>query len=191
MAIDTSKGGLQKPISKTTGILWYADAGDVALSAIDASSDLSTLGLTEAGAVTVDGITMAANSEEPEVYLDWNGNAFDSGEAVSTPSVTFALLEVLNADAAKLVFDENSLTIDGVTGALEGITGNSNPTNKMLVIDTRIKNTRVRVILPEASFASRGDDAYANDALYSWEVTYNILVGTEGVDIERKFSEIA
>ena len=188
MAVNTAMGGIQKPIEKSRGILWWAEAGTIDVESITSTVDLSTIGLTEAGGVTTDGVTFAANAEDPETYLDWNGNTFDSGEATSAPSIAFSVLEVLNANAAKLVFAGSA--IKSTDGVVTSITGTGNPGNKLIVLDTRIKSKRVRVILPECSFASRGDDSYANDALYSWEVTYNILTGPDGFDIKRLFSDI-
>lgn len=181
MTINTSQGGIMKPVASNTGILWYAEAGKVDVETITATAALSTLGLTSAGAITTDGITLAENPEDPETFDDWSGNTFDSSEATSSPSITFALLEVLNADAAKMVFSNSAVSSDS-DGQVTEIEGSGNPSNKLIVVDTRIKNRRVRAIYPEASFASRGDNVYANDALYSWEVTYNLLTDNNGND---------
>lgn len=188
MTIKTSQGGIMKPVSSNTGILWYAEVGAVDVDTITATVDLATVGLTSAGAVTTDGVTLAENPTDPEVYNDWNGNAFDSSEATSNPSLSFALLEVLNADAAKLVYEDAA--IKETDGEITEITGSGNPSNKLIVIDTRIKNRRVRAIYPAASFASRGDNVYANDALYSWGVTYNLLSDDKGNDRYQKFATI-
>lgn len=187
MAINANAGGLQKPVEKTRGILWYVDAGEVDISTITATSALTNF--TEAGAITTDGVTISAEAGDTETYLDWNGNAFDSSEATSTSSISFSLLEVLSERAAALVFDEAVIT--ATDGAVTKISGTSNPSNKTFVLDTRIKNTAVRLILPVCSFAGRGDDAYANDSLYSWEVTYNILADENGLDIVRLYGDLA
>lgn len=189
MAINTSQGGIMKPVSSNTGILWYAEAGDVEIDAITATTDLSTIGLTSGGAVTTDGVTLSENPEDPETFNDWNGITFDSSEATSSPSITFALLEVLNKAAAELVYASSAITEAG--GKISEIEGSANPSNKTIVIDTRIKNRRIRAIYPVASFASRGDNVYANDALYSWEVTYNLLADGKGNDRYMRFADIA
>ena len=188
MAINSNAGGLQKPLEKSRGILWYADAGSVDISTITATSDLTT-DFTEAGGITTDGITLTSNSEDSETYVDFNGIPFDSSEAVSTPQITFALLEVLSERAAKLVYADAAITA-GAGGMVDKIRGTANPSNKTLVLDTRIKNRAVRVIFPVASFASRGDDTYATDALYFWEATYSILADENGDDIIRLFGDV-
>lgn len=188
MAINTSQGGIMKPVAANTGILWFAEAGEVEVSAITAVADLETLGLKSAGAITTEGVTLAENPTDPETYNDWSGNTFDSSEATSSPSISFALLEVLNPEAAKLVF--NSSAIKEAGGELTAIEGSANPSNKLIVIDTRIKNRRIRAIYPEAAFASRGDNVYANDALYSWSVTYNLLTDSKGNDRYSLYSDL-
>lgn len=188
MAINANAGGIQKPVEKTRGILWYAEAGSVDISTITATSDLSD-DFTEAGAITTDGVTIAANAGDVETYLDWNGITFDSSDATSSPQITFALLEVLSERAAALVYNSSSIT--AAAGVLSKVQGTSNPTNKTLVLDTRIKDTAVRVIFAACSFASRGDDVYANDALYANEVTYSILSDSNGIDIVRLYGSLA
>lgn len=186
--INTSLGGLQKPVSKEVGIIFYAEAGKVEISSITASSELTEF--TNAGAIHTDGITFAANSEDPEVYLDWNGNIFDSSEATQTPSINFKLLEAMGKDAAALSYDASIITA-GLDNIVTKINGTKNPTNKTFVIETRVKNTISRVILPEVSFASRGDEVFGTDDLYANEVTYNILSGETGQDIIRYYRPVA
>lgn len=189
MAINAQNGGMMKPVEKSRGILWYAEAGDVATDTITADADLATIGLTEAGAVTTDGVTIESNAGDTETYLDWNGVTFDSSESTSSPTVTFALLEVLGENAAALVYASSAITADE-DGNVTAITGTANPTNKTLVLDTRIKNRRVRVVMPVASFSARGDDEYSNEDLYAWEVTYSILSDSQGNDIIRLFADV-
>lgn len=179
MAINTSMGGIQKPVASDLGILWYAEADeDIDVESITATSDLASLGLVSAGAITTDGLTLAENPTDPEVYKDWNGVTFDSTEAVSSPSITFALLEVLSEAAAKLVYANGAITATE-DGELTSITGSTPPSNKFFVVDTRIKNRRVRKIYPNAAFASRGDEVVGNDGLANWQVTYNLLADAE------------
>lgn len=179
MAINTSMGGIQKPVASDLGILWYAEADeDIDVESITATSNLASLGLVSAGAITTDGLTLAENPTDPEVYKDWNGVTFDSTEAVSSPSITFALLEVLSEAAAKLVYANGAITATE-DGELTAITGSTPPSNKFFVVDTRIKNRRVRKIYPNAAFASRGDEVVGNDGLAQWQVTYNLLADAE------------
>lgn len=189
MAINASNAGVVKPVLKANGIIYYADANTIDIEDITASVDLSTLGFTDAGAISTDGVTVASNATEPEQYMDFNNNIIDSGEASNAPTITFTLLEVLSKNAASLVYSDSSIT-DGVGDQWTEITGTENPSNKMLVIDTRIKNNLVRYIFEEVSFSSRGDTSFTNDSLFGWEVTYAVLAGATGTSEKRLLSKI-
>ena len=146
------------------------------------------MGFVDAGAISTDGVTLSANTTEPETYQDWNGNVIDASEATSAQSIEFSVLETTREAAAELVFAKSSITSAG--GEVTKISGTGNPTNKVIVVDTRIKNKRHRVILAEASFAGRGDDSVANDALYAWNVTYNALTDADGNDVIRLYADL-
>lgn len=179
MTVQTQYGGIAKAVEKTISILYFCETsaytGETKTNVEANTSNLSTVtGLTPAGAIHVDGLTIAENAEEGESYPDWSGNVFDFSEGTSSPTINFKLLEVLNANAAKLVF-KNVTAVTGDDEELESINGFDNPTDKTLVIDTRIKNKVMRIVLPSNTFQSRGDIALLNDDLANFEVTYGVV----------------
>lgn len=186
MSINTKWGGLAKPIKKKQAILYYAEASDYETlnTELDTTEDVSSItGLTSAGAITTDGMTIAANADEPETYQDFNGNVFDSQEATSSPQLSFALLEYLSTNAAKLVFKNVQGNEDE---EFEEISDLTPPTPKLLVLEFRVKGKKVRIICPECSFATREDEEISNDELISYGVTYNLLA-----DPKRKVFDVA
>lgn len=180
MTVQTQYGGISKAVEKTISILYFCEtssySGATKTSVETNDSSLSDIeGLTPAGAIHVDGLTIAENAEEGESYPDWSGNIFDFSEGSSSPTINFKLLEVLNANTAKLVFKNVTASVGGEGDELESINGFDNPTDKTLVIDTRIKNKVMRIVLPSNTFQSRGDIALLNDDLTSFEVTYGVV----------------
>lgn len=177
MTVNTNLGGISKAVEKTISILYFTEAAAYSGSTkTDVEANTKKLseitGLTSAGGIHVDGLTIAENAEEGESFPDWAGNIFDFSEGSSSPTINFKLLEVLNANAAKLVF--KNVTSSGEGNELSKVNGFDSPTDKALIIDTRIKNKVMRIVLPACTFQSRGDIALVNDDLTNFEITYGI-----------------
>lgn len=186
MTINTANGGLRKAKSKNLSILWYTEdlsaydtikgliAGEEGEQAYPATVFDNIL--TSAGAISVDGITLASGSgaSDPEALTDWNGNIFDyndSTDAAGSGTLDFTLLELSTADAMKIAYSEvNSDT----EGEITYYGGEGNPVDRVFVIETRIKNKLHFTLIPEAKFNTLGDITYANDELASINVTYSL-----------------
>ena len=187
--INTSNGGVFKPVAKTTGIIWWAPADSADVSTITATSDLSEA-FKNAGAIHADGVTGSTDTNEGDSLFDWNGNTFASTESTSTFSLNFKLLELFREEAASLVYLDSAVKTDG-SGNVTEISGDANPSNKFLVIDMILGGKAYRVIYPNCAFSSRGDMNYANDALANWEVTYKALTGKAGISQKIIFGTAA
>lgn len=189
MAKNPALAGIQKNISQNIGVVWWAEAGSVDLSTItgeESYDELETLGFTDAGSISTDAFTIAENVEEGETLVDEGGLPIDNTESVSTPSINYALLEMPSTNASPLVYNDSIIEVDG-SGNVVSITGQNPPSNKALLLITRVKNTKHVIGLPNAAFLSRGDYQYATGELNSQEVTYSILADEHGEPIYRKY----
>lgn len=186
MTINTANGGLRKAKSKNLSILWYTEdisaydtiKGLIAGEAGEQSYPASVFDdiLTSAGAISVDGITLASGSgaSDPEALTDWNGNIFDYNDSTDTAgsgTLDFTLLELSTADAMKIAYSEVNT---GTNGDITYYGGEGNPVDRVFVIETRIKNKLHFTLIPEAKFNTLGDITYANDELASINVTYSL-----------------
>lgn len=176
MTIKLEYAGSIKPTKKLVGILYWADASKYSTlktSIEDISTNLEdNAALTSAGALSTEGISFAENTEEGETLPDLNGNIVESTEGTSAPSITFQLLQD-SEGARRLVY--GNIEVD-VSGLVTKEYTDENPSPKVLVLHFRKKNVVHRVIIPEATFSSRGDKTLVTDALDAQEVTYNITV---------------
>lgn len=176
MTINTSMGGLNRPINKSVSMLWYTTglALPETFPLKGTYTDPKTAGLNSAGAISVDGIVVSpGDSKDPEALPDWAGNVFDyaEGEAGGDGSVSFSLLEVLNASAMKLAYSNVESDEDGGVSYYGGAT---NPVDTNFWIETRIKSKRHCTLLKGVKFQTRGEETIANDELAAVEVTYTL-----------------
>lgn len=193
MTINAQNIGLFERIEDGLSTLWYAEANaaDVATvkSAVLANdTKLSEVaGLTAAGAVATEGFTMAENVSEGEVYNALEADSVARGKSTIAPTIVFSLLEGVTANSQRLVF--RNVEADS-NGNVERISGFGSPTNKFFVMEYRIKNNRIRVVLPEVEFISRGDIIIGAEELESYEVTYGISSDSDGDDFVKLTGEL-
>lgn len=183
MAINLNQAGYFKSRKKAVGILWAADSTEFKIADItDATTPLPSY-FWDCGSVSQDGITISENTEEGDAAYDYSGNVVEVSEATSAPSVTFTPLQQFDKDTLKVIYNQAAIKVE--ESGLVTISGDSAPSNKTLVLDLALKNNNVRILWPETSFASRGDQSITPDELASQEITYNVLTPTGAENVYR------
>ena len=196
MAIQTKLGGKSTPVQKEIGICWYAEAteAETLLTQVLEVEDLESItGLTEAGGIHPDGITIEneeGDAGDIEILRDWSGNKYDevAGEDSEEGSNTigFSILEGLNPKAMRLVYRNVVANIDEDDYVSE-INGTAKPTDKFIVIEYAIKGNIVREIFPTCSFTGRESFTIANSELAAHGVNYSIKDSGNGDYFKRVF----
>lgn len=178
MAININNSGLMKSRSQSVGWLSAGPANTDLSSVTDATAELPAA-IKDIGSIEIDSIVFAENFEEGEVFLDQNGNVIDSADGTSKPTISFKMPEILSEIASKMVYDDAIVTDNG-EGVITEIDGSEAPSNKCIIMNTRIKGKNYRLILANCSFASRGDQTFGSGAPAVYEVVYNVLTPTVG-----------
>lgn len=186
MTINLNQAGIYKARNAAVGILWAAESSEFnAADITDASTPLPAY-FWDCGAVSQEGVSISENATEGDAQYDFAGNVVEVSEATAAPTISFKPLEAFSENTLKLLYSEDAVSVDG---DLTIISGTANPTNKTIVIDLKLKNNNVRIVWPETSLASRGDESITSTDLAGQEITYNVLTPGDGLNSVYRYSE--
>lgn len=169
MAQNAQNVVLAKPSEE--GALFWAPLG----TAIDPDPAVALpAACKSAGYISSDGITRSSNVTEGTEIIAFGGDPVKTSAPTFNPNITFTIWEMLNKDALALAYPEADIT---VTGSDFTIKDSLNlPVDKVLVLELLLNGgTHVqRVVMPHASFSTRGDEVYNNEDVAGLEITYNL-----------------
>lgn len=146
-----------------------------------ATSTISTTDFKALGYVSEDGVTNSCSIDVEKVKA-WGGDTVQVLETGKEDTFTFTLIESLNADVLKAVYDDSN-----VTGTISGTNGMTVTVNnkeheaKAWVIDMILKgNINKRIVIPNGTISEIGDIEYKDDTAIGYEVTIDALPDASG-----------
>lgn len=140
------------------------------------------------GYVSDDGVTNS-NGPDTETVKAWGGDVVLITESEKTDEWQFTLIEVLNEDVLKVVYEDAN-----VSGALStGLTvrANNTPhTARVWVFDMKMTNgLPKRIVIPNAVISELGDIEYTDGDPIGYEITLMAMPGDSdfGYDTHKEY----
>lgn len=163
---------LAKP--KTSGSISYAPLGTTLPT--DAKTDLADT-YTHLGYISEDGVTNS-NSGDSGTVNAWGGDPVLYTHGAKTDTFQFSLLEALNVDVLKAVYNSDNVTGTLATG-ISVKAGSDDPEGHVWVIDMALKDGAYkRIVIPHGEITGLEDISYNN----SDPIGYNVTVSALPVD---------
>ena len=131
------------------------------------------------GYISEDGLTNE-NSMEVEDTVAWGGDIVDSSKKEKPDRFTFKLIEVLNPEVLKVVYND-----ENVSGTLDqGITVKANTKDqiaKAFVVDMIMKNNVLkRIVIPIAKVTEISEIVYVDSEVSGYEITLTAYPDGDG-----------
>ena len=160
---------------KVAGAVWRAPKGTTLPT--DASTTLT--GFTELGYVSEDGVTNS-NSPDSEKIKAWGGQIVLVVSTEIPDTFQMTLIETLNPEVAKAVYNSDNVTLNGTTGF--NIKVNADPIEEAsYVIDMRMTGGAIkRIVIPDGMISERGDIVYKDDEVVGYDITLDALPDASG-----------
>lgn len=144
---------------------------------VDASSALASTVL-DAGYVSEDGLVETVDASDDKIKA-WGGDIVKIVRTEHSVSYTFTLIESKNADALKLLFGEENVTITG-----NKITVNKTATmipRASFIFDMRDGDEDIRILVKDGQPSISGDVNFTDGDAIGYEVTVEAFPDADGV----------
>lgn len=130
------------------------------------------------GYISEDGATNSFDADTTEIKA-WGGDTVYSGQNGKTVTWQMTMIEITNVDALKTVFGSDNVSGDKANGITVNI-NNSEPEEKIVVIDTILRDAIKRIVLPDAKVTEVGDITYTDDEVVGLETTFTAMPDASG-----------
>lgn len=160
---------------KVTGGVRYARG--LTTFPTDASSPLASTVL-DAGYVSEDGLVETVDASDDKIKA-WGGDIVKIVRTEHSVSYTFTLIESKNADALKLLFGEENVTVSGGK-----ITVNKTATmipRASFIFDMRDGKEDIRILVKDGQPSISGDVNFTDGDAIGYEVTVEAFPDADGV----------
>lgn len=160
---------------KVTGGVRYARG--LTTFPTDASSAL-TASVLDAGYVSEDGLVETVDASDDKIKA-WGGDIVKIVRTEHSVSYTFTLIESKNADALKLLFGEENVTV-----AAGKITVNKTATmipRASFIFDMRDGKEDIRILVKDGQPSISGDVNFTDGDAIGYEVTVEAFPDADGV----------
>lgn len=160
---------------KVTGGVRYARG--LTTFPTDASSAL-TAAVLDAGYVSEDGLVETVDASDDKIKA-WGGDIVKIVRTEHSVSYTFTLIESKNADALKLLFGEENVTVSGGK-----ITVNKTATmipRASFIFDMRDGKEDIRILVKDGQPSISGDVNFTDGDAIGYEVTVEAFPDADGV----------
>lgn len=160
---------------KVTGGVRYARG--LTTFPTDASSALAETVL-DAGYVSEDGLVETVDASDDKIKA-WGGDIVKIVRTEHSVSYTFTLIESKNADALKLLFGEENVTVSG-----KKITVNKTATmipRASFIFDMRDGKEDIRILVKDGQPSISGDVNFTDGDAIGYEVTVEAFPDADGV----------
>lgn len=144
---------------------------------VDASSALAA-SVLDAGYVSEDGLVETVDASDDKIKA-WGGDIVKIVRTEHSVSYTFTLIESKNADALKLLFGEENVTITG-----NKITVNKTATmipRASFIFDMRDGKEDIRILVKDGQPSISGDVNFTDGDAIGYEVTVEAFPDADGV----------
>ena len=160
---------------KVTGGVRYARG--LTTFPTDASSSLAA-SVLDAGYVSEDGLVETVDASDDKIKA-WGGDIVKIVRTEHSVSYTFTLIESKNADALKLLFGEENVTVSGGK-----ITVNKTATmipRASFIFDMRDGKEDIRILVKDGQPSISGDVNFTDGDAIGYEVTVEAFPDADGV----------
>lgn len=144
---------------------------------VDASSSLAA-SVLDAGYVSEDGLVETVDASDDKIKA-WGGDIVKIVRTEHSVSYTFTLIESKNADALKLLFGEENVTVTGGK-----ITVNKTATmipRASFIFDMRDGKEDIRILVKDGQPSISGDVNFTDGDAIGYEVTVEAFPDADGV----------
>lgn len=167
MAVSSANTFVATP-DKVSGGLSFWKPGATVTRPTDATTALT--GASNGGYISEDGVTKTVDASDENI-IAWGGDTVRVVRTEHNLSYTFTFLESLNGDVLKLIYGENNVDIDPVSGAIEIRESSKLQPRMPFVIDTVDGDRRRREFIPNAQLAVSGDVTFVHSDVVRYECT--------------------
>lgn len=161
---------------RVAGAIFRAPKGTTLPTNATATLDAS---FVELGYVSEDGVTNS-NSPDSEKIKAWGGQIVLVVSTEIPDTFQMTLIETLDPNVAKAVYNSSNVTVDGTTGF--SIKVNADPIEEAAyVIDMRMTGGAMkRIVIPDGMISERGDIVYKDDEAVGYDITLDALPDATG-----------
>lgn len=161
---------------KVAGAIFRAPKGTTPPTSASTSLGAS---FVELGYVSEDGVTNS-NSPDSEKIKAWGGQIVLVVSTEVPDTFQMTLIETLDPNVAKAVYNSANVTVDGTTGF--SIKVNADPLEEAVyVIDMRMTGGAIkRIVIPSGMISERGDIVYKDDEAVGYDITLDALPDSSG-----------
>lgn len=161
---------------KTSGAVYRAPAGTAVPTTADAA-------LAEAfkamGFISEDGV-QNGNSFDSEVIRDWGGDAVYETESNKEDTFKFKMIEALNPEVLKAVYNAANVTGALATGLKVEVNGDEHE-NAAWVIDMIMRNGVLkRICIPDAKISEVAEIIYKRNEAVGYDITLKAFADSSG-----------
>lgn len=172
MANNANNVAAGKP--KVTGSVYRAPSGTALPT--DAATDLAAA-FKNLGYVSEDGV-VNSNSPETEDIKAWGGDVVLTTQTEKPDTFQLTLIEILNEEVQKAVYGSSNVT---VASGLTTITANNAEAEEgVWVIETILRNSLKRIVIPSGKVTEVGDITYKDDEAVGYQITIKAFPDTSG-----------
>ena len=161
---------------KISGSIYYAPSGTVLPS--DSTTALAAEYL-QLGYVSEDGVTNS-NSADGAPVNAWGGDPVLYKQGSKTDTFQFNLLEAMNPEVLKVVYNEENVTGD-LTAGITVKANNKTAEEHVWIIDMILKNDALkRIVIPAGKITEMDDIVYNDSDPVGYNVTISALPDSDG-----------
>lgn len=151
------------------------------LATLDLPTDASTAltaSVLDAGYVSEDGLVETVDASDDKIKA-WGGDIVKIVRTEHSVSYTFTLIESRNADALKLLFGEENVTVTGGKIVVKK-TATMIP-RATFIFDMRDGDTDIRILVKDGQPSISGDVNFTDGDAIGYEVTVEAFPDADGV----------
>lgn len=159
------------------GAVFCAPKGSTLPTSATGTLDTAFKGL---GYVSEDGLTNSMSYDVENVKA-WGGDTVATLENNKEDTFQFTLLETLNTDVLKAVYEDSNVTGSALSTGISVKANSVEHVAKAWVFDMIMKNNVLkRIVVPMAAITEIGEIVYKDDEAIGYEVTITALADTSG-----------
>ena len=161
---------------KTSGAIYRAPAGTAVPTTADATLSDAFKAM---GFISEDGV-QNGNSFDSEVIRDWGGDAVYETESNKEDTFKFKMIEALNPEVLKAVYNAAKVTGALATGLSVSVNGDEHE-NAAWVIDMVMRNGVLkRICIPDAKISEVAEIVYKRNEAVGYDVTLKAFADSSG-----------
>lgn len=158
----------------TGGAIYRAALGTTAPT--DTATALTSF--TALGYCTQDGLTNETSITTDNLKA-WGGDTVLTFQTEKNDEFSFTLLEALNPDVLKTIYGEANVSGSLATGITVGSTAEE-PTEYVWVFDLITRNSKKRIVLPDAKITGLGEIVYSDSDAVGYKITLTAMADNAG-----------